>query len=112
MRNIKGMIDISGMGGPYEGACQIMLQKGYEWLEKKKAQNKDVDLKVTTYKNVYGILFPESDDAKALSKAITDDIPGGVSGAMHQAVMGHLIYIANHGVDEWKEYVETARAKQ
>lgn len=106
VRNITGMVNISGFPSPYESSCQIMLQKGYEWI----VTQKDVDLKATTYQNVYGLLTPESDDAKELSEVITNDIPGGVTGAMHQAVMSHLIYIAKHGVDEWRDYVHKKRA--
>lgn len=101
--DIKGIADISGFGKdtPYEDACQKMLQAGYDWL----VDNGKADLKAKTLKGVYGVLEPNSPDAEALSKAVTGAVPD-CTGAMHQAVMGHLFFINKNGVDKWKSELE------
>ena len=118
IEDIRGIADISGFGKntSYEKGCQDMLQAGYEWLvkhrgesmnsEKQKIVNKltDTQLKVATYSNIYGVLEPKSYSAKALSKAICIIHPG-CTGAMHQAVFGHLLYINTNGIDMWKKEV-------
>ena len=97
--NIKGITEISGFGkeSGYELACQDMLQAGFDWLE----NNKKANLKAKTYKNIYGILEPDSKDTKALSKAVVSAVDD-CTGAMHQAVMGHLMFINKNGIDTWK----------
>lgn len=101
--NIKKITEISGFGKDtdYEEACQTMLQAGYEWLVQ---HGKEADLKANTIKNAYGILIPKSEDAKALSEAIAKVVPD-CSGAMHQAVMGHLFAINRVGLTAWKKEV-------
>jgi len=98
-RNVKWIKDISGFGKEtdYEKACQKMLQAGYDWL----CENKKPNLKAHTYENVYGILEPDSKDAKNLSNSILNSVPD-CSGAMHQAVMSILFFISKAGVDEWE----------
>ncbi len=104
MKSIIGITDISGFGKDtsYEKCCQKMLQVGYEWLENNKDKLKR--LKGHTYKNVYGIFEPDSKEAKELSKVIVKGVD--CTGAMHQAVMGHLFYISRNGLDKWKEEVK------
>lgn len=98
----KEMGEISGFGGGYESACLDMVYAGLAWLEK----HPNPELKATTYQNVYGILNAVSDDAKALEKAMTAACPD-CSGAMHQATMSIVMYIAKNG---WTKFVE-ARTK-
>jgi len=107
--NIKGIADISGFGKNtnYEKACQDMLQAGFEWLEK----HKKAKLKAHTFKDIYGILEPDSKDAKELSKTICEKVPD-CSGAMHQCVMGHLMFISANGIDKWKEEVRLRENKK
>lgn len=104
MEDIRNIADISGFGKDtgYEQACQNMLQSGFEWLEKQKESISETDLKAKTYKNIYGIFEPESPSAKELSKAVVAAVPD-CTGAMHQAVMQHLFYIAKNGLEKWKE---------
>lgn len=99
MKNIKNIADISGFGKthPYEKACQSMLQKGWDWLQNRS----NVKLKAYTYQGVYGILTPDSNEAKELSEVISTAVDGGCTGAMHQAVMQHLMYINKNGIDKW-----------
>lgn len=103
IKSIKGIADISGFGKntSYEKSCQNMLQSGFEWLEK----NKKPKLKAVTFKGIYGILEPKSKDAKELSDTILKSCPD-CSGAMHQAVMQHLMYISANGLDKWKKEVK------
>lgn len=88
-------VDLSGMGGGYENECQLMLQAGEKWLE----ENKPKDLKARTFEGIYGILEPASAETEQLSQYITKD--RDCTGAMHQCVMGHLIYIAKEGKEKW-----------
>ena len=102
VENIKGLVDISGFGSGYEETCQNMLQAGYNWLVKEQKKRK-IELSAMTYRDVYGIFIPISDNAKELSKVIVEASGNDCTGAMHQAVMSHLFYIWKYGVDKWKE---------
>lgn len=94
----KVMGEISGFGGDYELACLDMVYAGLVWID----AHPGADLKATTYQNVFGILNAASDDAKALEKAMTAACPD-CSGAMHQATMQIVMYIAKNG---WSRFVE------
>ena len=93
------MGEISGFGGSYEEACQIMLDAGVKWIQ----TNTHDDLKAKTLKNAYGLLEPTSEQAKALEKAILEPVEDA-TGGMHQAVMQRLFFIAKHG---WGKYCIT-----
>ncbi|MDD3492299.1 MAG: hypothetical protein PHU95_02270 [Candidatus Thermoplasmatota archaeon] len=95
--DIRGMVDISGMGGSYEETCQRMLQQGWEWLN----EHKGAELKAHAFKGVYGLIVLDTEETKALSEAVTKG--SDATGAMHQAVMSHLLYISKHGLKEWEE---------
>jgi len=95
---IDGMGEISGFGGGYESACRDMLYAGLAWLETKPG----ADLQASIYRNVYGILNADSEDAKALEKALMQACPD-CSGAMHQATMSAVMFIAKNG---WAKYVD------
>lgn len=103
MEDIRNIANISGFGGAYEDQCQKMLQAGYSWLCE---QNPEIGLKGYVCKNAYGILVPGSPKAEELSKAIVHAVDGDCSGAMHQAVMQHLLYIHKNGVERWKQEVK------
>ena len=103
-RHTSEMGEISGFGGMYEDSCQDMLQKGVEWMN----DNLDADLQASGFKNIFGVIKLESDDAKQLSKVITD-VSENCSGAMHQAVMSRLFFIAKNG---WDKYVEKTTMRQ
>lgn len=104
MKNIKGIVEISGFGkeSGYELACQQMLQKGWEWLQ----SHPNAKLKAHTYSNIFGILECDNKETEELSDTITKDIEGGCTGAMHQAVMQHLLYIHNNGLNKWKSEIK------
>jgi len=96
MRNIKNLINISGMPKEYEDACQDMLQAGYEWL----VNNNQIKNPKKFYKK------DQEELELVIVKAVDD-----CSGAMHSAVMGHLIYIRNNDVDLWEAVVTEHRKK-
>jgi len=91
------MGEISGFGGGYEQTCRDMLKAGLEWLD----EHPESDPCFKGYKNIYGVISADNEDAKRLSKAfvaVTDDC----TGAMHQAVITSAMWIKKHS---WEEYV-------
>jgi hypothetical protein len=108
IKSIKNIIEISGFGKytKYEKACQDMLQAGYVFLESCKEGN----LKAKVYKNVYGIFTPTSKKAKLLGEAVTKSHPD-CTGAMFQAVMQHLFFIGNNGVEKWEKEIKRYRKR-
>ena len=122
-RHTPDMGEISGFGGGYEGACQDMLEAGVKWLNEKiqpidsrsmvdESYNGDAPvLKTHTYKGVYGIFVVDSEDGKALEKAVLAAVPD-CSGAMHHAVMSRLMFIADNGWDAYCTKIREYRAEQ
>jgi len=92
------MDEISGFGGGYEDTCRAMVIAGLEWWD----DNPDADPVFKGFKDVYGIIMDENDDAKALSKAVLDGSGGDCTGAMHQATISHIMVIRKEG---WDWYV-------
>jgi len=101
-------IDMSGFGGGYEEACQQMLTNGLVYLARVGPHR---NLKYGELKNVYGLCIAESDEAKALDKAIMTEVykVDDASGAMHQAAVSHLMYIVNNG---YEKYIEVGRERE
>jgi hypothetical protein len=64
----NNMKEISGFGGGYEETCRKMLIAAVEWLD----DHPDADPQFYGYKNIYGVIHEDNDDAKALSKAVVD----------------------------------------
>lgn len=92
-----GMREISGMGGGYEAECRLMLKQGMKWIE----AHPDAKPMYHGFKGIYGIIKEDNEDAKALSNAACEG--RDVTGAMHQAVISHIIFISKNG---WPKYVE------
>lgn len=90
-------VDISGMSGGYEVACQRMLRAGLNYLK----EHKDFHFDYEGFKRVYGVCFTETPWGKDLDKVLMDAVNNDCTGAMHQAVIGHLAYIHKHGIDVW-----------
>jgi len=88
---------ISGFGGDYEKQCQKMVISGMEWFDK----HLEAKPEFKCYKNVYGLVIENNEDAESLSKQITS-IDGGCSGAMHHAAIRHIMYAHEHG---WEKYI-------
>lgn len=83
-----------------------MLQLGMEWLK----QHPEFSFKkqYKSLQGVFGVCFAETEEAKSLDDAMMDDQKlkeCGVTGAMHQCVVGHLIYISRFGYDSWLEEI-------
>ena len=104
-RFIPGMCEISGMGGIYEEACRIMVSAGVDWLEARPG--------VVIEKK--GWTAPDEskwkEDNAALKEVegyVANECPGGgPSGAMHGAVIQHLMMLQMFG--GWTSYVEQSR---
>lgn len=104
-RHTEEMGEISGFGGGYESCCQDMLEAGVKWL----AERPDANLEGHSFKGIYGIMVPDSDDAKELDKVVIDASGGEASGAMHHAVMSRLFFISKNGWDVYAEKVTEAQ---
>lgn len=93
-------VDISGFGGGYEKVCQVALWTGIKYLAK---CDKPEDLFKGTveFQNITGIaITPES--AKELEDLWrSNPALDGWTGAQHQAVVGHLRFIAKEGYLAW-----------
>jgi hypothetical protein len=94
------MGEISGFGGGYEDACRSMLKAAMEWFD----ANPNANPEFKGCENVYGLVVEDNDDAKALSDAAVKAAgEHGCTGAMHQAVITHSLFIKKNG---WDKYVE------
>jgi hypothetical protein len=94
------MREISGLGGDYERCCRAMVVAGCHWLD----EHSQAEPKFHGYKQVYGIIEVDNQDAKELSNAMVAVTEGfGATGAMHQAAVGHVLHIKKVG---WDKYVE------
>jgi len=94
-------VNISGMGSGYERTCQIALRAGIEFLK----QNPEFHFDYQHFKNVYGLTWSDTPWCKKLDKVLEDatKLSGGMTGAIHQCVIGHLQFIHKHSVKEWLE---------
>lgn len=125
--NLVKTWEISGMPDGYEEGCQKMLWTGikylsridnaeeifkgmYEPVMKAKKDTKlfgVIDVKAGETVELVGVLdTPES--CRELESEMMKATPG-CSGAMHQFVMGHLRYIAEHGLQGWHKELKEAR---
>jgi hypothetical protein len=93
---VEGMGEISGFGGSYEEACRQMVRQGLRWFD----DHPDARPVFQGFKNVFGLITDENEDAKALSAAICAGAEP--TGAMHQAVVNHVLAIRRMG---WDVYV-------
>jgi hypothetical protein len=106
-----GKFEFSGFGKQtsYEEGCQAMFRAGLRWLDDYPKFRPEAH----TFSGVYGILVEDNVATKALSDHITSDPyvekNGGATGAMHQAVMSCLLFIARKGFETWTEEVRKAR---
>lgn len=97
----EDMREISGFGGGYEQACRDMVVAGMNWYD----ANPKALVDFSQYENVYGITFDESDDCKALQKAMLE-VNDGCSGAQMQASLNHVVNAKKMG---WEEYQKKMR---
>lgn len=103
---VKGMRQISGMGGAYEKTCRKMVIGGLKWFD----EHPNADPHFHGYKQIYGLCLEDNQDAKDLSEAV-EKAAGeyGCTGAMHQATIGHILHIKQIG---WEKYTEEMGAKK
>lgn len=104
------MDEISGLGDTYEAGCRVMVLAGLDWLD----AHPDAVLKFSGFKRVFGYIKEETDDARALVKAMCDAAnaaypSGGVTGAMVHACTAHVCFIRENG---WDAYAEKMRARR
>ena len=93
------MGEISGFGGGYEQTCRNMVIAGVEWLD----AVPDAAPIFKVFKEVYGLIAEDNEDAKELTKAVVAAADGDCTGAMHQAAISHCLFIRKNG---WEKYVE------
>lgn len=96
------MGELSGFGGGYEATCRAMVVAGLEWLD----AHPNADPKFHGYKDVFGLIAEDNEDAKALSEAVIDASGRDCTGAMHQQAIQHILWIRKNG---WDKYVEVKR---
>ena len=89
------MCEISGFGGSYEATCRAMVLAGLDWFD----AHPDADAKFHGYKNIYGVICEDNDDAKALTEAVVAASGGDCTGAMHHACIGHILAARRLGWD-------------
>ena len=94
----KEMGEISGFGGSYERGCRAMVIAGLEYWD----SHPDLNPRFKGYKNVYGILSDDNEDAKMLEDKMMEVVDNDCTGAMHQASVSAVLYIKKNG---WDKYV-------
>lgn len=99
----EDMREISGFGGGYERACRAMVSAGCKWW----SERPDADPQFHGFRGIYGVIAEDNDDAKALSKAVTDAAGGDCTGAMHQAAISHVFGWRKLG--SWLAYQQKMR---
>ena len=98
-------IDISGMSGSYEWGCQMMLKAGLKFLK----EHPDFHFDYQQYNGVAGIAFTDTPWGKELDKVLDEASGHNSTGAMHQAVINHLMFIHKNGYEEWLKQVPKER---
>jgi hypothetical protein len=107
-RHTDDMGEISGFGGGYEELCQDMLEAGVKWLN----EHPKPDLQGHSFSGIYGIMVADSDDARAMERAVLDAAKEEATGAMHHSVMSRLFWIARNGWDAYCAELRTRKAAE
>lgn len=89
-------VDISGMGGGYENACQRMLKAALDFPGSKNIGREDFD----------GMGFAKSDKAKEMQGEMLKAVDNDCTGAMMGTTLGHFFYIQKHGREAWLAEIE------
>ena len=105
------MGEISGFGGGYEECCRHTLLEGLKfWDDQGEGFNPRYQVPRAKTQGgeeieFYGVLMDQNEDARLLDQALNDaaESHGGLTGAMHQAIVNHLFFIRQNG---WDRYVE------
>lgn len=83
-------VDISGFGGGYENACQLMLKAALDFMESTPVHPKEFEYSVGKTAN-----------AKAMQDKMLDAVNRDCTGAMMSATLSHAFYIHAHGREAW-----------
>jgi hypothetical protein len=94
------MKEISGFGGDYEDTCRKMLIAGIEWLD----AHPDKAPIFKQNPDIFGLVKEDNAAAESLSAAIVDAAEGDATGAMHHAVIQHVMTVNQIG---WDAYVQS-----
>lgn len=86
-------VDISGFAGPYENACQTMLERFIQW-------GKDKTFEAVFPRQPNGKRKLSEDADKDLTELVNDIAP---SSAMFWSTISHFAYIKKQGYDAWIE---------
>lgn len=106
----EDMGEISGFGGSYEGACRVMVLAGLDWLDGHDGEAPDF----SQYENITGFINEENNAAAKLVAHMVDAAEeygkktgaGGVTGAMVQFTVNHVMFAHRNG---WDHYCEIRR---
>jgi hypothetical protein len=113
----EDMGEISGFGGGYEAVCRSMVLAGIQWID----EHPEADPHFRGFKNIYGLLMEDNDDAKEMVKAMMDApvffegkkiqerVRDDCTGAMHQASSSHVLAYKRLG---WDEYCKELRERE
>lgn len=101
----EDMGEISGFGGGYEATCRAMVFAGMDWFD----QHPDAAPIFQGFKNIYGIIMEENQEAKDLTAAIVAPAQGDCTGAMHQASVSHCLAYKRLG---WEAYCTQLREQE
>lgn len=93
------MGEISGFGGGYEETCRNMLYGALAHLDEHCATPEEKTQAVTSFVEQIHSSFPTQEHP--LENAIMDACKDDCTGAMHGAVVSHLLYIIKNGWDKW-----------
>lgn len=113
-RHTPEMGEISGFGGTYEEGCQVMLEAGVQWTK----ANPNADLRFSGFKNVFGLIKPETDESRSLEQHIVNAVVEKMgekhhpTGAMVQAVIQNVLYIAGHSWFAYRKLMEEREAER
>ena len=92
------MGDISGLDLAYEFACRRMFFAGIRWMFEKPERNPAFRV----YKQLPGMALPQNTDADILCEVLVRAAqPEGMTAAMHQAVLGHVLACRRLGWDAY-----------
>ena len=100
--------EISGLGGSYEEACRKMVIAGLEWFD----NNKEADPKFHGFKNVFGLIIEDNEEAEKLTKHMNEACNGEATGGMMQCCLDHVKYAKHNGWDKYIEAMEKGRDKE
>ena len=96
------MREISGFGGKYEEACRAMLTAALNEWDRQQGLTPDFAPRFSGVEGFYGLAGPGNPGGEIIIGAMTE-AADGPTGAMVEAVLGHLLAIREHG---WDWYVE------